>query len=363
MGGGGNEMNALILLGGLGSRLRPLTLSCPKPLLPILNKPLISYQIDLLKKFGVRRVVLALGHKAAHFKRQLGSGKAWGVQFVYSQEKEPLGTGGAIRHALPHIKGPAIVLNGDVLSDFNLGRMAALHRRKNADATLALVEVVDPSAFGLVETAKTGRIQRFLEKPSGDSFPVRTVNAGCYLFEPRVVERIPAGKNVSIEREIFPALLSEGFRVESFLHSGYWSDIGTLKTYWRTHQEMHEQKQWPSGFRRRGGLFFYPGAHVDGSVRVFGTAVVGAGTRIDRSVTLEGKNTIGENVRIAEGSHIQDTVILDGARIGPRTRVERSIVGVEASVGADCRVGPDQVLADGAQLPDYSRIIRGLTEK
>lgn len=178
------------------------------------------------------------------------------MRFVYSLEGQPLGTGGAIRHALPHLNGPAFILNGDVLSDFDLGLMAAHHQRRKADATLALVEVPDPSAFGLVETNAKGRIIRFLEKPSGDSFPVRTINAGCYLFEPKIVERIPLGKCVSIEREIFPTLLSEGVHLESFFHTGYWSDIGTLRTYWRTHQDLHLAGRWPTGFLVRGG-----GAH------------------------------------------------------------------------------------------------------
>lgn len=362
-------MNALILLGGVGSRLRPLTLSRPKPLLPILNRPFISYQIDLLKKFGVRRVVLALGHQAAHFRRQLGTGKNWGVQFIYSLEKEPLGTGGAIRHALPHLRGSAVILNGDILSDFNLEKMASVHKRKKADATLALVEVSDPSAFGLVETDGNGRIHRFLEKPSGDTFPVRTVNAGCYFFEPKVVERIPAGRSISIEREIFPALLSEGVHLESYRHTGYWSDIGTLQSYWRTHQDLHEAGRWPRGLHfgrgllSKKGLFCAEGARVEKNVRVQGTALLGRGAWVGASVTLKGRVTLGAHVRIEEGAHVEDSVILDGARIGPRTRVERSIVGAGGVVQGDCRVGPDQVLGAGARLPAYSQIILGLTEK
>lgn len=356
-------MNALILLGGLGSRLRPLTLSRPKPLLPILNRPFISYQIDLLKKFGVRKVVLALGHKASHFRRQLGTGKAWGVRFVYSLEGQPLGTGGAIRHALPHLNGPAFILNGDVLSDFDLGLMAAHHQRRKADATLALVEVPDPSAFGLVETNAKGRIIRFLEKPSGDSFPVRTINAGCYLFEPKIVERIPLGKCVSIEREIFPTLLSEGVHLESFFHTGYWSDIGTLRTYWRTHQDLHLAGRWPTGFLVRGGLIRAPGSRVDKTVSVHGTALIGAKAWIGPSVTFDGSVTVGEGVRIEEGAHIADSVILEGARIGPKTHVERSIIGADSVVKADCRVGPDQVLGDGSRLSAHSQLVPNLAEK
>lgn len=356
-------MNALILLGGLGSRLRPLTLSRPKPLLPILNRPLISYQIDLLKKFGVRKVVLALGHQSSHFRRHLGTGKAWGVRFVYSFERVPLGTGGAIRHALPHLTGPAFILNGDVLSDFDLDRMTFHHRRTKADATLALVEVSDPSAFGLVETGPKGRILRFIEKPSGDSFSSRTVNAGCYLFEPRIIERIPAGKCVSIEREIIPALLSEGVHMESMVHKGHWSDIGTLRSYWRTHQQLHEARRWPRGFHLQGGLIRASGSHVDKTVRVTGTALIGPKAWIGPSVTLDGCVTLGEGVRIEEGAHIGDSVLLERVRIGPRARVERSIVGAESWVHEDCRVGPDQIIGDGSRLSPHSQTVPHLNEK
>ncbi len=360
-------MKALILLGGLGSRLRPLTVDRPKPLLPILNRPFIAYQIDLLKKFGVREVVLGLGHKAAAFRRQLGTGKEWGVKFIYSLEKEPLGTGGAIRHALDHLNGPAFILNGDVLSDFDLKALAETHRKAKADATLALVAVDNPAAYGLVESDPAGLIRRFLEKPPAtetvEVHEKARVNAGCYLFEPKVVERIPVGRAVSIEREIFPALLEEGFRLAGFFHRGYWSDIGTLKTYWRTHADLQEMGLWPPGLRSRGGMHLGRGAVVGAGVRVLGTAVVGAGVRLGARVTLEGRVTIGAGARIEDDARLSDCVVLEGAHIGARTQVERSLLGSKVVIGADCRIGPDQVLADRARLPSHSQALPGLTER
>lgn len=356
-------MKALILLGGLGSRLRPLTSHRPKPLLPILNRPFIGYQIDLLKKYGVKDVVLALGHKAAHFRRALGNGQRWGVRFTYSLEKEPLGTGGAIRLALPHLRGPAYILNGDVLSDFNLGQLAATHHLRRADATLALVDVEDPSAFGLVETNAEGRIQRFLEKPSGDQFPVRTINAGCYLFSPKVVERIPLGRAVSIEREIFPALLSEDFRVESFLHRGYWSDIGTLTSFWKTHMDLHGMGRWPKGTRYKRGLHLEKGTAVGKNIRVLGSAVIGEGVSIGDHVEFEGHVTVGAGSHIESSVRLSDCVILEGVRVGAHTRIDKSIIGAQSKVGDYCHVGPDQVLGQGSRLPSHSQVIPGLLVK
>ncbi len=356
------NVKALILLGGLGTRLRPLTLRQPKPLLPILNRPLLSYQLELLRRCGIRDVILGLGHKAAHFKRSLGTGARWGMRFRYSIERKPLGTGGAIRFALPNADGPVLILNGDVLSDFDLNALARRHRQAKSQATLALVKVPDPSSFGLVRKDGWGRVQRFIEKPSSGKFWGRTVNAGCYVFEPEVVWRIPVGRAVSIEREIFPALIKEGFRVHGHLHTGYWSDIGTLKTYWRTHADLHERGLWPKGHHSRGGMIVAPGAKIHPTARVRGTAVVGGGAVLGADVVLRGRVTIGPGSRIEEGAQIADAVLLENVRVGPRARVEKSIVGAGARVGADCRVGPDQVLAPVARLPDHTQTLPGLTD-
>lgn len=333
-------MNALILLGGLGTRLRPLTLDTPKPLLPILNRPFLAYQIDLLKKFGVREVVLALGHQSAHFQERLGDGRAWGVRFIYSVEKEPLGTGGAIRLARPHLQQRSFVLNGDIFSDFNLTALVACHEQSRAEATLALVEVDNPAAYGLVQTSSEGTVTRFIEKPTGPSFPCRTINAGCYLFEPSVVDAIPEGRSVSVEREVFPGLLAAGRRVAGWSHAGYWSDIGTLSTYWSTHRDLLTAGRVGDGARRRGGVWTGTGAVVSPRVEARGRVLVGAGARVAAGVRLEGHVTIGSNARVGTGARLSDCVVLAGARVGARSVVERSIIGAGAVVAPRRRVGP-----------------------
>lgn len=229
-------MKAVILLGGLGTRLLPLTARTPKPLLPFLHRPFIAHQLDLLKKCGVREVVLALGHKAAHFRRYLGDGRRFGLRFRYSIEKKPLGTGGAIRQTLHFWDGPAFVLNGDIFARFNLPAMVLAHRRARAEGSIALVRVKDARAYGLVEAEKNGRLLGFREKP-----PRRVpgwVNAGAYLLSPGLIEGIPSGRAVSVEREVFPGLLRQGHRLQAFRHRGYWSDIGTLESYWSTQRDL-----------------------------------------------------------------------------------------------------------------------------
>ncbi|MBL0350890.1 MAG: NDP-sugar synthase [Elusimicrobia bacterium] len=356
-------MKALILLGGLGTRLRPLTLTRPKPLLPVLNRPLIAHQLDALRRVGVREVVLALGYKAAHFKTKLGGGSRWGVRFRYSIEREPLGTGGAIRKALGHLEGTTMVLNGDIISDIDLRGLTARHARANAQATLALTEVKDPSAFGLVQTDRTGRVIGFLEKPSAEQTTCRTINAGVYVFEPEVVQRIPEGRSVSIEREIFPALIAEGYRLRAEIHRGYWSDVGTLAAYWRTHADLHLLGRWPAGYRVRGGLVRGPGVRWHRTALQRGTAVIGRGARVDRGAVLEGCVTLGDNVRVGAGARLTNCIVLEGAVIGDRSRVDNAVLGAGVGVGADCRVGPDLVLGDGARWPDHSQSVPGLTAR
>lgn len=349
----------LILLGGLGTRLRPLTLHQPKPLLPILNRPFLSYQILALKRAGVREVVLALGHKAAHFRRALGNGARWGVRFVYSVEKKPLGTGGAMGLAARHIQDTTIILNGDVFADFDLKGLLASHRQRKARVTLTLVEVEDPSAFGVVRLDPQGAVKAFVEKPPAGTVPDRTINAGCYVFEPSVFRDIPWNRPVSVERETFPGLLNVGAPVYGVIHRGYWSDIGTLPSYWKTHADLHRQK---SILDRLGvkKVFWKKGGGVHPTARVTGSLVLGAGARVGPETVLEGPVTLGAGVVVGKGARLSQCVVLDNTRIGERSVVERSVVGAHSVIGADARVGPGQVVGDRARLPEFSQVLPNL---
>lgn len=355
-------MKALLLLGGLGTRLRPLTLHRPKPLLPVMNRPLIAHQLEGLRAVGVREVVLALGHKAAHFRRRLGDGRRWGYRFRYSIETAPLGTGGAVRNALKFLDGTTMVLNGDIISDLDPRLLLRAHRRVRAQATLALVEVPDPSAFGVVQSDRAGRITAFLEKPAPGRTSDRSINAGHYVFEPEVVRRIPPGRAVSIEREIFPALIQEGYRFFAWTHRGYWSDVGTLPAYWRTHRDLHERGLWPADARLRGGVRAAPGARPGRGLTRRGTALLGRSVRLGAGCRLEGPVTLGDGVRVGAGVLLSGCVVLEGARIGDRARIEGAVIGARAVIGADARLGPGLVLGDGARWPAFSQTAPGLSD-
>jgi NDP-sugar pyrophosphorylase family protein len=356
-------MKALILLGGLGTRLRPFTLSKPKPLLPILNRPFISYQIEQLKAHGIRDVVLALGYHSAHFRKHLGNGRQWGMRFTYSFEKTPLGTGGAIRNALRYLEGTTVILNGDVLSDFNLSEIVRWHRKKKALGTLTLVRVKDPSSFGLIETLRNGKIRRFLEKPSAEEVTVDTINAGCYVFEPAVVKMIPEGRAVSIEREVFPKLVQEGHPLYGYLYDGYWSDIGTLKTYWENHMTL--LKRWVSrdsaSVRKiRDGVWGEAGCVVSRDVKVQGRVLMGKACRIAAGAVFRGNVCIGDRCVIDENVVLSDCVIHSDTHIGRHSQIEKSLIGEKSVVYEQCHVGPNEVLANGSRLNPYSRQIPGL---
>jgi NDP-sugar pyrophosphorylase family protein len=346
-------VKAILLLGGLGTRLRPFTLHRPKPLLPVLNRPILFYQLAQVKAAGVREVILALGHKAAHFRRSMGDGRKWGMRFRYSIENEPLGTGGAIGLAGRFADGPALVLNGDILSDIDLAAFAAFHRKKRAEATLALTPVEDPSAFGVIETDRTGRVLSFTEKPPPGQAPANTINAGFYLFEPSVFRAIPAGRPVSVERETFPALLAAQRPLYGFRHDGFWADVGTLPSYLAVHAGLlRRYDAWRTRFRLGGrrlrpGVWADRGVVVAPSARLKGRVLLGEGCRVGGDVRLEGTVCVGPRVVIAPGAYIKDSILHAGARVGANARLDGAVVGEKARLPAGAVLPPGAAAAPG----------------
>ena len=346
-------MKAILLVGGLGTRLRPLTLSQPKALLPVLNRPFLAYQLDLLKQGGVRDVLLAAGRNARAWERSLKSLSRPGLRLHFAYEPQPLGTGGAIRYAFDHLRSrgvlddqPVLVFNGDVFFDLDIRAALRFHDGRRSDATIALTRVKDPSRFGVVLTSRQGRVRKFIEKPKR---PVGSnwVNAGAYLLEPAWIERIPAGRPVSIERDTFPAALRDGDRLFGLPMTGYWNDIGTHATYLDAHRDLLTGRhRWtPAAYLRKRARF------SGGRGRV----ILGDGCRVDKSARFEGFACAGRGVRVGAGSFLRDCVILDGARIGAGVRMERSIVGPRAVVGDNAVLAEGTVLGAEARIPPYSR--------
>jgi mannose-1-phosphate guanylyltransferase len=331
-------MKAIVLVGGFGTRLRPLTLTTPKQMLPVGNRPMIERVVESLAKGGVTDAVLSLGYRPDAFIDRYPSGICAGVRLHYAVEPEPLDTAGAIRFAARHaqLDETFIVLNGDVLTDLDLRDLVTLHRDRGAEATIALTPVEDPSRYGVVPTADDGLVLGFIEKPPRDQAPTNWINAGTYVVEPSVVDRIPSGRRVSIERETFPALVADRslFALQSDV---YWVDAGTPSTYLEVNLDLLDGK--------RGA----PEIGIDTRTSIAPTA------KVLRSV-------VGSRTSIDADAEVVDSVIMNDTRIGAGAVIRDSVVGVGVTIGpgaslsALCVIGDSAIVdagvsLEGARLP------------
>jgi mannose-1-phosphate guanylyltransferase len=320
-----------VLVGGQGTRLRPLTLSAPKPMLPTAGVPFLTHLFSRVKAAGVRRVVLSTSYQAEVFAAHFGTGAEFGLELEYVTEQTPLGTGGGIRNVLDRVRSDdVLVFNGDVLSGVDLRKLIDTHRNGGADVTLHLTRVEDPRAFGSVPTDADGRVQAFLEKspePVTDQ-----VNAGCYVFRRSVLETIPTGRPVSVERETFPGLLAAGAVVLGYVDSTYWLDLGTPATFVRGSADLV--------------LGLAPTAALPGPP---GQSVVLPGAVVAADAALTGGTTVGAGCAVGAGARLDAAVLFDGARVADGAVVVRSVLGKGAVVGTGCVV-EDAVLGDGVVL-------------
>lgn len=339
-------MRAVILIGGMGTRLRPFTLATPKPLLPVLNRPFLEYQFMVLRRHGIKEVVLCTSYHASAFRRAFGTGRRLGLELFYVRERLPLGTGGALKNAETLLSGTTLVLNGDVLNALDLSAFLRFHRARRAEISIALTRVKDPTRYGLVLTDEKGIVRRFLEKPSWDEVETNSVNAGAYLFEPSVFAHLPPGKPYSLERGLFPERLAAGARIAGFVASGYWIDIGTVEAYLQVHLDILKER---APFKPGPGA--RPFKNSDGA-----RVAAGPGVRVAPFVRFSGAVSIGANARIGRGAQLSDCVVLAGAVIGAGARVERCVVGAGARVGTHASLGPGTALAGGSTVGDYSQL-------
>jgi mannose-1-phosphate guanylyltransferase len=352
-------MVALILIGGAGTRLRPFTCDFPKPLLPVLNRPFLEYQFDVLKRHGVRDIVLCTAYKPGLFHRMLGDGRSRGLRLRWVHEPRPLGTGGAVKNAQSCLKGTTLVLNGDILHTLDVSAFLRFHRRNRADLSIALTRVKDPTLYGLVETDPSGRVRRFLEKPSWDEIATNAINAGAYLFEPSVVARIPPGVNYSLERSLFPHMLEDGARLFGYVSRGYWMDIGTVEKYLQAHIDIlcgTARLPLPPG-RRRPGLRAGRGVRLGRELTLDreGSVVLGDRVRVGDFARFSSRVCVGPDCEIGKGAALEDCVILSGARIGDGAALKGCVVGPKSRVGHHAVLSPGSALAGGSTLRPFSQ--------
>ncbi|MEU6736966.1 nucleotidyltransferase family protein [Streptomyces physcomitrii] len=349
---------AILLVGGKGTRLRPLTVRTPKPMVPAAGVPFLAHQLARAKAAGVEHIVLATSYLAEVFEPYFGDGSALGLHLEYVTEAEPLGTGGALRNVASRLRSapgdPVLIFNGDILTGLDIRALVGVHESSGADVSLHLTRVPDPRAFGLVPTDATGRVTAFLEKPqTPEEIVTDQINAGAYVFRRSVLDTIPAGRPVSVERETFPGLLADGAHLQGMVDSTYWLDLGTPGAFVRGSADLVLGRvASPALPGRRGDRLVLPGAEIapdakltDGTV-IGERAVVGPGARVSGSAVLDG-------AVVGPGAVVTDSLIGEGAHVGARTVLAGAVVGDGARVGEDnelragARVWCDAVLPAG----------------
>jgi mannose-1-phosphate guanylyltransferase len=355
-------MQAVILVGGEGTRLRPLTSTVPKPVLPLVDRPLMVYMLEWLRGHGIDDVIMSCGFKATRVRDVLGDGSQLGIALRFVEEPDPRGTAGALKFAGELLDERFLMLNGDVLTDLDLTAQIAQHERTGATGTLALVPVPDPSSYGLVRLGEHGAVREFLEKPSPDAvLDTNLISAGAYVLERSVLDLIAPDRNVSIEREVWPALVGRG--LYGFVDDdAYWLDVGTPARYLEATFDILEGNVRTAVTGRLGDDFLAvdPGAVVDG--RAIPPALVGAGCSVAHGAHVGSLAVLAGGVSVGEGTTVERSVVLDGAAIGagcvlrdcvigPGARIgDRSQVLGGSIVGEGVSIGADNVLAHGARL-------------
>ena len=359
-------MQALILAGGEGTRLRPLTSTTPKPVIPLVGRPFIGYMIEWLRGHGVDDVIISCGFMADGVRAVLGDGAEHGVRLRYVEEPEPLGTGGALKFAEDLLDGRFFMLNGDVLTDMDLTAQLAQHERTGARATLALIAVEDPSAYGLVRLDPDHSVTDFLEKPSAAEEPtggetghdLNLINAGAYILERSVLDVIgPPGTRASIEREVFPVLVGHG--LYGYTSDGYWLDIGTPERYLQATFDILEGivRTDAGGRLAAADLALADGAQVEG--RIVAPALVGPGCRIAAGAVVGGRTVLGAGVEVAEGAHIDTSVVLAGSHIGAGTTIHSAIIGAQVTIGERCHIDGGVVVGAGVSIGSDNALDHG----
>jgi mannose-1-phosphate guanylyltransferase len=345
-------VRAVVLVGGEGTRLRPLTYTIPKQMLPVVEVPMIERVVGHLASHGVTDVILSLGHQPERFIAAYPNSRCAGATLTFVVEPELMDTAGAVRFAATKagIESTFLVVNGDVLTDLDITELIQFHRRVAAEGTIALTPVDDPSAFGVVPTDASGRVEAFIEKPPPGTAPTNLINAGTYVLEPSVISRIPGGRRVNIERETFPAMVADGTLFAESL-GGYWLDVGTPERFLTATRDLLDgTRPGPPvvGARRAATGVWQLGASVIDGV-VDGASFVGAGARVGAGAHVS-SSVVGSDVLVGSGASIRQSVIMAGANVGAGASVVDSIVG------------PGSVIPTGASLPPGTVIAEPLAE-
>ena len=366
-------MKAVIMAGGEGTRLRPLTSNVPKPMMPIVNRPMMEHIVNLLKVHGFDEIVVTVAFMANAIRTYFGDGSEFGVRMVYATEESPLGTAGSVRNAMDELDERFLVISGDVVTDIDLGDMVRTHEAKGALATIGLVPVENPLEFGIVITREDGSIERFLEKPTWGQVFSDTINTGIFVLEPEIFDYIEPGRPVDFSSEVFPRLLDEGRPLYGAVAEGYWEDVGTLESYLRAHKDALDAKVALDipGFRMSEGLWVGEGVEVHPDAVIEGPAVIGDNCRIEAGARLGEYVVLGTNVKVRDEVHLQRAVVHDNTYLGEQCRLGGAVVGRACDLrrgvrceegvvlGDECFVGDNAVIGAGVKVYPFKTVEAG----
>jgi mannose-1-phosphate guanylyltransferase/phosphomannomutase len=353
---------AIVMAGGQGSRLQPLTLTRPKPLVPVANRPVMTHILEWLRDHGFSEVLVTLHYRADDIRRAFGDGRTLGLKITYRVEEKPLGTAGSVKYAEDWIGGePFLVASGDALTDVDLDALRQRHRETGAWLTLGLKQVQDPSQYGVVELDERGKVARFQEKPGRGQAFSNLANTGIYCIEPQVLERVPNGRAYDWSRDVFPQLMAEGLPLFGHSLDGYWCDIGSMSDYRRGQRDALEGvvRVALPGTTMRPRIWIGPNVRIAPGVVIEGPALLGAGCRLERDALVLPGSILGEQTVVRTGACVWNAVVGSDCEIGAGAVVRDCVVGEETRIGSGCSVSEGAVIGRGCRLIGRIRIGEG----
>ncbi len=350
------------MAGGEGTRLRPLTSNQPKPLIPLVNRPMMEHVVHLLREHGFEDVVVTLAFLPQTIRTYFGNGSEFGVRMAYATEETPLGTAGSVRNARAQLGDAFLVISGDVLTDIDLSALVAFHEERGAMATIALKSMKNPLEFGIVITREDGSIERFLEKPGWGQVFSDTVNTGIYVLEPEVFDYIPEGRPVDFSSDVFPRLLADGKPLFGFVADGYWEDVGTLEAYHKAHQDVLDGKVAIDipGFHLAKGVWLGEGAEVDPGASIEGPTVIGDYCRVEAGASIRDYTVLGANVMVRSDAFLERAVVHDNAYLSQGVRLRGSVVGRSCDLRSHARCEEGVVLGDNCFVGEHAVVNAGV---
>lgn len=355
-------MKAVIMAGGEGTRLRPLTSNCPKPMLPLANRPMMEHIVDLLRRHGITEIVVTVAYLANQIRTYFGDGSEFGVRMVYATEDQPLGTAGSVRNAMDELTERFLVISGDVLTDIDLTQIMATHEQRGALATIGLVSVPNPLEFGIVITREDGSIERFLEKPTWGQVFSDTINTGIFVLEPEIFDHIPEDRSVDFSGEVFPALLDQQLPLFGAVATGYWEDVGTLEAYVSAHKDVMDGRVEVDvpGFAVGPGVWLGEGADIHPDATIDGFAIVGENCRVEAGTRLGDYTVLGRNVRVQADADLERSVVHDNTYLADGVRLRGAVIGRSSDLRRKARCDDGSVLGDECFVGENAHVGQGV---